>query len=450
MPPWRSTAPTWRSTPARSSPSWGPAGRASRPCCTASPASSPPTPARCGSTAPASTGWATGPAPSCAGSASASCSSSASSCPSWPPSRTWRCPCCWADGPAPRPSRRPHPGSAASGSTGSSGAGRASCRAARRSGSRMARALVARPDVVFADEPTGSLDSLAGEQVMDLLVDAAREQGATVVLVTHEPRVAAYADREVVVRDGRVPRPGGGVIRLAARLTAGGGREALVRLVLTGAGLALAVAMLLVATVVFPALHAHDVRRAWTETSEQNLQPAQDERHTDPLLWRLTEVRFGGDDIVRVDLAARGRDAPVPPGLAELPGPGELAVSPRLAELLAETDAAELRRPVPGAGHGHGGARRPRLARGPGGVRGPRARRAAGAARGRARCAASSPRRSAATSPGRCASCSPSAASACWRPWSCSSPPPRGWRRPGASSGSPPCASPAPRPGRSE
>jgi putative ABC transport system ATP-binding protein len=68
----------------------------------------------------------------------------------------------------------------------------------------LARALVARPEVLFADEPTGSLDSLTGEQVMNLLVAAAREGGTTVILVTHEPRVAAYADREVVVRDGRV------------------------------------------------------------------------------------------------------------------------------------------------------------------------------------------------------------------------------------------------------
>jgi len=68
----------------------------------------------------------------------------------------------------------------------------------------LARGLVARPEVLFADEPTGSLDSLTGEHVMDLLVGSAREQGTTVVLVTHEPRVAAYADREVVVRDGRV------------------------------------------------------------------------------------------------------------------------------------------------------------------------------------------------------------------------------------------------------
>jgi putative ABC transport system ATP-binding protein len=68
----------------------------------------------------------------------------------------------------------------------------------------LARALVAGPEVLFADEPTGSLDSLTGEQVMDLLTTAARDQGTTVVLVTHEARVAAYADREVVVRDGKV------------------------------------------------------------------------------------------------------------------------------------------------------------------------------------------------------------------------------------------------------
>jgi putative ABC transport system ATP-binding protein len=68
----------------------------------------------------------------------------------------------------------------------------------------LARGLVARPAVLFADEPTGSLDSLTGELVMELLTSSARRQGTTVVLVTHEPRVAAYADREVVVRDGRV------------------------------------------------------------------------------------------------------------------------------------------------------------------------------------------------------------------------------------------------------
>ncbi|MGA3487242.1 ABC transporter ATP-binding protein [Micromonosporaceae bacterium DT55] len=68
----------------------------------------------------------------------------------------------------------------------------------------LARALVARPGVLFADEPTGALDSLTGEQVMELLVTSARRQGTTVVLVTHDARVAAYADRQVIVRDGKV------------------------------------------------------------------------------------------------------------------------------------------------------------------------------------------------------------------------------------------------------
>ncbi len=67
----------------------------------------------------------------------------------------------------------------------------------------VARALVTNPRVIFADEPTGALDSLNGERVMQLLTAAARETHAAVVLVTHEPRVAAYADREVIVRDGR-------------------------------------------------------------------------------------------------------------------------------------------------------------------------------------------------------------------------------------------------------
>jgi putative ABC transport system ATP-binding protein len=68
----------------------------------------------------------------------------------------------------------------------------------------LARGLVASPEVLFADEPTGSLDSVSGELVMNLLTGAAREKGTTVVLVTHDARVAAYAHREVVVRDGKV------------------------------------------------------------------------------------------------------------------------------------------------------------------------------------------------------------------------------------------------------
>lgn len=68
----------------------------------------------------------------------------------------------------------------------------------------VARALAMAPKVIFADEPTGSLDSLTGEKVMDLLTGLAREQGTTVVLVTHDARIAAYAERVATVRDGMV------------------------------------------------------------------------------------------------------------------------------------------------------------------------------------------------------------------------------------------------------
>ncbi|MFF3212049.1 ABC transporter ATP-binding protein [Streptomyces sp. NPDC002886] len=67
----------------------------------------------------------------------------------------------------------------------------------------VARALVTNPRLIFADEPTGALDSLNGELVMQLLTEAARSTNAAVVLVTHETRVAAYSDREIVVRDGK-------------------------------------------------------------------------------------------------------------------------------------------------------------------------------------------------------------------------------------------------------
>ncbi|MEU4559146.1 ABC transporter ATP-binding protein [Actinoplanes sp. NPDC023936] len=74
-----------------------------------------------------------------------------------------------------------------------------------------ARALVTEPQVVFADEPTGALDQLSGEQVLGAMVQVVREQGAAVVLVTHEATIAAYADREIVLRDGAVDPTGLGV-----------------------------------------------------------------------------------------------------------------------------------------------------------------------------------------------------------------------------------------------
>lgn len=68
----------------------------------------------------------------------------------------------------------------------------------------VARALVTRPDVVFADEPTGALDSTTGADLLGFLTRCAREYGQTIVMVTHDPTAAAYADRVVLLRDGRV------------------------------------------------------------------------------------------------------------------------------------------------------------------------------------------------------------------------------------------------------
>lgn len=87
----------------------------------------------------------------------------------------------------------------------------------------IARAMVGSPAVLFADEPTGSLDSLASETVLELMLELVRETGTTVVMITHDPRTAAYADREVVVRDGTITS---GQAVLAHEPTGGTGRGA--------------------------------------------------------------------------------------------------------------------------------------------------------------------------------------------------------------------------------
>ena len=68
----------------------------------------------------------------------------------------------------------------------------------------MARALVTRPAVVFADEPTGNLDSHSSGEVLDLLRRSVDELGQTVIMVTHDPQAAAYADRLVELEDGQI------------------------------------------------------------------------------------------------------------------------------------------------------------------------------------------------------------------------------------------------------
>ncbi|MFF6782974.1 ATP-binding cassette domain-containing protein [Streptomyces sp. NPDC012510] len=68
----------------------------------------------------------------------------------------------------------------------------------------IARALAVEPDVVFADEPTGALDQATGEEVIRLLTSVTRDQGASLVMVTHDSEVAAHCDRVLRVRDGRI------------------------------------------------------------------------------------------------------------------------------------------------------------------------------------------------------------------------------------------------------
>jgi putative ABC transport system ATP-binding protein len=68
----------------------------------------------------------------------------------------------------------------------------------------IARGLVSRPGILFADEPTGNLDSRSSDEVLSFLRTSVRELGQTVVMVTHEPSAAAFADRVVLIEDGRV------------------------------------------------------------------------------------------------------------------------------------------------------------------------------------------------------------------------------------------------------
>ena len=64
--------------------------------------------------------------------------------------------------------------------------------------------MVGRPDIVFADEPTGNLDSRSGAELLEFLQMAAREMGQTIVMVTHDPRAATYADSVLFLADGRI------------------------------------------------------------------------------------------------------------------------------------------------------------------------------------------------------------------------------------------------------
>src|SRR5437660_4648795 len=121
------------------------------------------------------------------------------------------------------------------------------------------------------------------------------------------------------------------MIRVGLRLTFNGGREAVIRLVMTAAAVALGVGLLLVTVAGINAVHAQNARTAWLTTSEHNVRPSVDEATADPL-WGLANLdEYRNLSIDRVDVAATGPRSPVPPGISRLPGPGEYFASPALA-----------------------------------------------------------------------------------------------------------------------
>ncbi|MGH9090825.1 MAG: FtsX-like permease family protein [Acidimicrobiales bacterium] len=138
------------------------------------------------------------------------------------------------------------------------------------------------------------------------------------------------------------------MIRLGLRLTLGSGREAVFRLLVTAAAVALGVGLLLCALAGVNGLHAQTERGAWLDTSPQTAPSTSGGAGASRLWWLLTVDQFRGQAIDRVDVAATGPGAPVPPGIPRLPGPGELYASPALATLLRSVPADQLAGRFPG------------------------------------------------------------------------------------------------------
>ncbi len=140
------------------------------------------------------------------------------------------------------------------------------------------------------------------------------------------------------------------MIALGLRFALRGGREAGLRLAFTTLGVAVGVALLLFTLGGFHGIRAKDYREGWllTQRAGHNRIPSVDEATTDDLWWRVVTDAYGGDVLRRVEVAATGSRAPVPPGLERLPRAGEYYVSPALARLLDAAPADALRARLPG------------------------------------------------------------------------------------------------------
>ena len=143
------------------------------------------------------------------------------------------------------------------------------------------------------------------------------------------------------------------MIRLGLRLTLQSGREPLLRVLVTAAAVALGVGLLLAALAGVNGLHAQTDRSAWLDTSAQASRPAS---ASGRLWWLSGTDQFGDQAIDRIDVAATGPNAPVPPGLPHLPAPGDYFASPALTTLLRSEPANELSDRFPGRRTGTIGA----------------------------------------------------------------------------------------------
>ncbi len=142
------------------------------------------------------------------------------------------------------------------------------------------------------------------------------------------------------------------MLLLGFRLALGGGREGLVRLVFTGVGVAVGVAMLLLALTAPGALQGRFDRMGWQDAAYWSLSPEKDDEpaveSADGALFLAVSDYYDGSPMTRAYLAALGDDPPKPPGLARAPGPGEVAASPALQRLLESTPDGELDDRFPG------------------------------------------------------------------------------------------------------
>jgi hypothetical protein len=138
------------------------------------------------------------------------------------------------------------------------------------------------------------------------------------------------------------------VIGLGLRLAVSGGREAVVRLVIVAVAVGLGVGLLLTALSATSAVKVQNARHAWLWTGTASVAAGHAPAGTDPLWWGISGDEFGGQQIVRVDVAATGPTSPVPPGIPRDPAPGQYYASPALASLLRGTPADELADRYPG------------------------------------------------------------------------------------------------------